>query len=169
MPLPSAMQLRRRGVHRRRTRDWWTVRAAFASELELVGNGMEAVGACRRLERWPPGPSPPPLLDVRDLVGHFPVHSKVLRRVVGYVRAVDGVSFSIAKGQTLGLVGESGSGKSTTARLVLRLIEPNAGSVGLRRRGRHEAQQDRAAPRQAQDADRVPGPVLVVGPEINDR
>jgi oligopeptide/dipeptide ABC transporter ATP-binding protein len=74
---------------------------------------------------------PEELLDVRDLVVHFPVHSKVLRRVVGHVRAVDGVSFSIEKGQTLGLVGESGSGKSTTARLVLRLIEPNAGSVEL--------------------------------------
>ena len=71
------------------------------------------------------------LLDVRDLVVHFRVQSKVLRRVVGHVKAVDGVSFSIAKGQTLGLVGESGSGKSTTARLVLRLIEPNAGTVSL--------------------------------------
>jgi peptide/nickel transport system ATP-binding protein len=74
---------------------------------------------------------PPPLLEVRDLVVHFPVQSKVLRRVVAHVRAVDGVSFSVAKGQTLGLVGESGSGKSTTARLVLRLIEPNSGTVVL--------------------------------------
>jgi oligopeptide/dipeptide ABC transporter ATP-binding protein len=70
-----------------------------------------------------------PMLEVSGLVVSFPVHSGVLKRVVGHVRAVDGVSFSIDKGQTLGLVGESGSGKSTTARLVLRLIEPKAGTV----------------------------------------
>src|ERR1700683_2370253 len=76
-------------------------------------------------------PEPAALLDVRDLAVSFPVHSGVLRRTIGHVKAVDGVSFSIGKGQTLGLVGESGSGKSTTARLVLRLIEPSAGTVRL--------------------------------------
>jgi peptide/nickel transport system ATP-binding protein len=72
-----------------------------------------------------------PLLEVRGLSKAFPVHTGVLRRVVGHVRAVDAVDFTIAPGETLGLVGESGSGKSTTARLVLRLIEPTAGSVRL--------------------------------------
>ncbi len=69
------------------------------------------------------------LLTVRGLEKHFPVRSGVLRRVVGHVRAVDGVDLEIQAGQTLGLVGESGSGKSTTARLVTRLIEPTGGQV----------------------------------------
>ncbi|MBI4558909.1 MAG: dipeptide ABC transporter ATP-binding protein [Candidatus Hydrogenedentes bacterium] len=69
------------------------------------------------------------LLRVENLVKHFPVRKGVFSRVTGAVRAVDGVSFSIEKGRTLGLVGESGSGKTTTGRLVLRLIEPTAGSI----------------------------------------
>jgi oligopeptide/dipeptide ABC transporter ATP-binding protein len=72
------------------------------------------------------------LVRVTGLVKHFPVTSGVvLRRQLGAVHAVDDVSFTIRKGETLGLVGESGSGKSTTARLVLRLIEPTAGRVEL--------------------------------------
>ena len=70
-----------------------------------------------------------PLMSVTDLGKAFPVYTTFLRRVSGLVRAVDGVSFDIARGETLGLVGESGSGKSTVARLVLRLIEPSAGDV----------------------------------------
>jgi len=69
------------------------------------------------------------LVDVRGLSKEFPVHSGLLRRVTGRVRAVDGVAFTIERGETLGLVGESGSGKSTVARLVLRLIDPTAGEV----------------------------------------
>jgi oligopeptide transport system ATP-binding protein len=71
-----------------------------------------------------------PLLQVDGLAKHYPVKQGiVLAKQVGTVRAVDGVSFSIAKGETLALVGESGCGKSTTARLVLRLIEPTAGTI----------------------------------------
>jgi oligopeptide/dipeptide ABC transporter ATP-binding protein len=69
------------------------------------------------------------LLSVEDLAVHFPVRQGVFSKIAGYVRAVDGVSFDIPKGQTLSLVGESGSGKTTTGRAILRLIEPTRGKV----------------------------------------
>ena len=70
------------------------------------------------------------LVDVRDLKMHFPLtQGIVLQRVVGYVRAVDGVTFSIERGQTMGLVGESGSGKTTIGRTIVRLYKPTAGQV----------------------------------------
>ncbi len=72
-----------------------------------------------------------PLLEVIDLKKHFPVRSGFLSGVTGHVYAVDGVSFSIDRGETLSLVGESGCGKSTVGRTVLRLIEPTAGQVVL--------------------------------------
>ncbi|MCG5217651.1 ABC transporter ATP-binding protein [Streptosporangium sp. KLBMP 9127] len=69
------------------------------------------------------------LLEVSDLVKHFPVRRGLLGRRVGEVRAVDGVSFSVGRGETLGLVGESGCGKSTIGRMVLGLIRPTGGTV----------------------------------------
>ena len=74
-------------------------------------------------------PSARPLVEVRDLVKHFPVRGGVLQRTVGLVQAVDGVSFEIRRGETLGLVGESGCGKTTVGRLLLRLIEPTSGTI----------------------------------------
>ncbi len=71
------------------------------------------------------------LLQVRDLVKHYPVRGGILRKVVAWVKAVDGISFSIQQGETLGLVGESGCGKSTVGNCILRLLEPTSGSIEL--------------------------------------
>ena len=70
-----------------------------------------------------------PLLSVAGLVKHFPLKKDVFGKGGGVVRAVDGVSFKVAAGETLGVVGESGCGKSTTARLLMQLINPNAGEI----------------------------------------
>src|SRR5215831_12327007 len=72
-----------------------------------------------------------PVIAVEGLKKHFPVKKGLLRRTAGYVYAVDGVSFSVGEGETLGLVGESGCGKSTVARTVLRLVEPTSGTIRL--------------------------------------
>ena len=88
-----------------------------------------------------PHPSGAPLLSVRDLKVHFPIHKGVFKRVVGHVKAVDGVSLEIPAGRTLGLVGESGCGKTTVGKGLLRLVEPTGGEalfegVDLARLGR---------------------------------
>jgi oligopeptide/dipeptide ABC transporter ATP-binding protein len=70
-----------------------------------------------------------PLLEVRQLVKHFPVKTGLLQRTVGRVHAVDGISFEIGHGETLGLVGESGCGKSSAGKAILKLIEPTSGEI----------------------------------------
>src|SRR5260370_21488908 len=75
--------------------------------------------------------SKPPVLEVSGLKKHFPIKKGLLRRTVGPVLAVDGVSLSIGAGETLGLVVESGCGKSTVARSVLRLLKPTTTTIRL--------------------------------------
>jgi len=87
-----------------------------------------------------------PLLSARNLVKRFPIKSGVLRRTLEQVHAVDGVSFDLAAGETLGVVGESGCGKSTTGRCVLRLIEPTSGEVWFE--GKHVTSLDKTALRE---------------------
>jgi oligopeptide/dipeptide ABC transporter ATP-binding protein len=70
-----------------------------------------------------------PILEVEGLKKHFPIRSGFLQRVTGWVKAVNGVDFQIPQGHTLGLVGESGCGKSTVARMILRLLKPDAGRI----------------------------------------
>ena len=75
------------------------------------------------------------LLEVRNLKKYFPIQKGLFRKVIGHVRAVDGLDFFIREGETLGLVGESGCGKTTTGRLILRAIEPTEGEVLYRKNG----------------------------------
>ena len=77
-------------------------------------------------------PASQPLVEVSDLKKHFPIRKGVFSQIAGYVYAVDGISFHIDQGETLGLVGESGCGKSTAGKTLLKLIEPTAGTIRVR-------------------------------------
>ncbi|HEY7248308.1 MAG TPA: dipeptide ABC transporter ATP-binding protein [Xanthobacteraceae bacterium] len=106
-------------------------------------------------EELPAGPRPPasagpPVVEVDDLKKYFSARGGFLRRNAGHVLAVDGVSFSIRRGETLGLVGESGCGKSTVGRTALRLIEPTAGTIKLDGDDITHLRRDELRPRRAQ-------------------
>jgi oligopeptide transport system ATP-binding protein len=103
--------------------------ASSGVPLPTTGGGATAPA---HLSGGAPAPAPDgvPLLEVRDLEVYFPIREGlIIQHHVGDVRAVDGVTFSMQRGETLGLVGESGCGKSTTGRAIIRLTEPTAGSV----------------------------------------
>ncbi len=97
------------------------------SELAAMGHPWEQTP--RADDTTPIAEATLPLLEVNNLQVHFPVRRGVFARVVDHVRAVDGISFRVYKGQTLGLVGESGCGKTTAGRAILRLLEPTGGQV----------------------------------------
>jgi peptide/nickel transport system ATP-binding protein len=88
------------------------------------------------------------LLEVRDLKKHFPIRHGLFKRVVGHVKAVDGVDFSIGRGETFALVGESGCGKSTTGRTIIRLEEPTAGEIVFRHSELGKVNVENADPKQ---------------------
>ena len=120
-------------------------------------------------------PAPPDaLLDVRDLKKHFPIRKGFFSRKVGDVKAVDGITFWLRRGETLGLVGESGSGKSTAGRTILRLLEPTAGSVNFEGRNIFEMEADelRTMRRRAQIVFQDPfgslNPRLTVGDTLRE-
>ncbi|HEX7053532.1 MAG TPA: ABC transporter ATP-binding protein [Burkholderiales bacterium] len=98
------------------------LREAGPAEPRRTASGETTFIVPRRDDR-------PLLLEVKDLKVHFPIRAGLLRRTVGVVKAVDGVSFALREGRTLALVGESGCGKTTTGKAILRLIEPTAGRV----------------------------------------
>ena len=97
------------------------------------------------------------LLEIRNLQKHFPVRGGFLRRVVAQVKAVDGVSFTLEFGKTLGLVGESGCGKSTLGRAILQLQKPTGGQVILEGEDLTAASPARLLRDAPRDADHLPG------------
>ena len=109
-----------------------------------------------------------PLLSVRGLVKHFPVKKGLLQRTVGQVHAVDGMSFDIAEGETLGLVGESGCGKSTAGKTILKLIDPTAGEIRINGERIDALSRRRHAALSTPDAGGLPGPVFLAQPAPQD-
>jgi peptide/nickel transport system ATP-binding protein len=114
--------------------DFMETRETAGGEIEIVEKRPDLSRLERRAARNGGPPAGEPELSVRDLRVHFPIRKGILQRVVGWVRAVDGVSFDVHAGRTLGLVGESGCGKTTTGRAILRLVEPTGGHVRYRGR-----------------------------------
>jgi len=119
----------------RREAPGWERRDGQAVRCHLYSAGRTAAAAATPAAAPFPDTArrqaPVPLLDVRDLKVHFPVRKGLLRRQVGSIKAVDGVSLTLAPGRTLALVGESGCGKTTAGKAILQLVAPSAGEVFL--------------------------------------
>ncbi|MFN8176498.1 MAG: ABC transporter ATP-binding protein [bacterium] len=109
--------------------DFMDVREHEDGEIDVVAREPDLARYTLPRVRPPSPPGEPPLVSVEGLSVHFPIRKGVLQRVVGHVKAVDGIGFVIRRGRTLGLVGESGCGKTTTGRAILRLVEPTAGRI----------------------------------------
>ena len=111
-----------------------------------------------------------PILQVEDLRKYFPVKSRwLIRRTVGHVQAVDGVSFEVLEGGSLGLVGESGCGKSTTGRLVTRLLEPTGGAIRFEGQDIAKSSARGAQAAAPRDPDDLPGPLHLAEPAAHGR
>ena len=110
-----------------------------------------------------------PIIEVEDLTKRFPATSGVFSRGSGEVHAVEDVTLSVRRGETLGIVGESGCGKSTTARLMLKLLEPTAGTIRFDGRDITKLSPRADAAAAARDADGLPGSVLVAQPAADGR
>ena len=155
LPFPSALRVLHRGL---RDGGSATAPARRRSQRRLhprTGRGRSLVSV---------------LLEVEDLVRHFSVRSGlVLGKTVGVVRAVDGISFTLNRGETLALVGEFGCGKSTTARLVLRLIDPTSGTIRFEGMDISSLARRTAAQTAPAHADRVPGSVRLAQPAHDGR
>lgn len=123
---------------RKKAPDWHTLSDNHAVKCHLFRNNADLTSAVAKTQNQSASTEKTlassstdaaTLLRVTDLKMHFPIRSGLLKRITGYVKAVDGVSFAIAKGKTLALVGESGCGKTTVGKSILQLISPTAGSV----------------------------------------
>ena len=104
------------------------------------------------------------LLEVEGLVKHFVATRSVFGRPTAFVKAVDGVSFTVEAGKTLALVGKSGCGKSTVSRLVLRLIEPDAGRISFEGRDLRALNAEELRAFRRDCADHLPGPLRLAQP-----